>query len=258
LEQRDQVYVKPTPPYPVGQAFQSARSEEQRPEGTRKPAPPEFTPYLTARGKKVIIIGGGDTGADCLGTVHRQGCASVAQFEIVPRPPEHRAASNPWPQWSNVFRVSSAHEEGCDREYSINTHEFLGDEHGRVRALRTTRVVMENRNGRAAFVDVAGSEQLWEADLVLLAMGFLGPERGALLEQLGVEFTPQGNVKSNADRMTTVPGVFTAGDMARGQSLIVWAIAEGRHAAAAVDDYLMGESDLPRPLDHGNDQRPFG
>jgi glutamate synthase (NADPH/NADH) small chain len=236
LEQRAAVFVKPTPPYGVGQ---------------------DQVPYITARGKKVIIIGGGDTGADCLGTVHRQGCESVAQFEIVPRPPDHRAPNNPWPQWSNIFRVSSAHEEGCDREYSINTHEFLGDEEGRVRALRTTRVRMELRDGRPAFVDVEDSEHLWEADLVLLAMGFVGPERGALLEQLGVEFTPQGNVRSDLNRMTTVPGVFTAGDMARGQSLIVWAIAEGRHAAAGVDAYLMGGTDLPRPLDHGNDLRPF-
>lgn len=260
LEQREQVYVRPTPPY--GAEEDSAQGAESSGPEALHPAPctlhAPLVPYLSAQGKKVIIIGGGDTGADCLGTVHRQGCESVAQFEIVPRPPDHRAANNPWPQWSNIFRVSSAHEEGCDREYSINTHAFLGDENGRVRALRTTRVRMEFRDGRPAFADEPDSEQLWEADLVLLAMGFLGPEKGALLEQLGVAFTPQGNVRSDADRMTSVPGVFTAGDMARGQSLIVWAIAEGRHAAAGVDAYLMGRSDLPRPLDHGNDQRPFG
>jgi glutamate synthase (NADPH/NADH) small chain len=227
--------VKPTPPYGSG----------------------ELEPYLTAQGKKVIIIGGGDTGADCLGTVHRQGCASVAQFEIVPRPPDDRAPSNPWPQWNNVFRVSSAHEEGCDREYQINTKEFVGDEQGNVRALRTTRVEMQLRDGRPTFVDIPGSEQVWEADLVLLAMGFVGPEKGGVLEQLGVDLDSRGNVKSDGNRMTTVPGVFTAGDMTRGQSLIVWAIAEGRHAAAGVDEWLMGRTDLPRPLDHGNDQRPF-
>jgi glutamate synthase (NADPH) small chain len=143
------------------------------------------------------------------------------------------------------------------REYSINTKEFLGDDDGNVRALRTTRVEMKLENGRMGFVDVPGSEQEWEADLVLLAMGFVGPEKGALVEQLEVEFDPRGNVKSDGNRMTTVPGVFTAGDMTRGQSLIVWAIAEGRHAAAGVDEWLMGTSDLPRPLDHGNDQRPF-
>jgi glutamate synthase (NADPH) small chain len=218
---------------------------------------PDPAPYISAEGKKVIIIGGGDTGADCLGTVHRQGCASVAQFEIVPRPPDDRAPNNPWPQWSNILRVSSAHEEGGLREYSINTREFVGGEDGNVRALRTTRAEMRFEGGRMSFVDVPDTDEIWEADLVLLAMGFLGPERGGILEQLGVEFDPRGNVKSDGNRMTSVPGVFTAGDMTRGQSLIVWAIAEGRHAAAGVDEYLMGATDLPRPLDYGNDQRPF-
>ncbi|MBI3909988.1 MAG: glutamate synthase subunit beta [Armatimonadetes bacterium] len=227
-----------------------------------RPTPPysslnEVVPYITTWGKKVIIIGGGDTGADCLGTVHRQGCASVVQFEIVPRPPDRRAPDNPWPQWSNIFRVSGAHEEGGLREYQINTREFLGDEDGNVCALRTTRVNMEFQNGRMVFIDVPGTEQIWDADLVLLAMGFLGPEKGGMLEQLGVEFTPQGNVKADENKMTSVPGVFTAGDMTRGQSLVVWAIAEGRQAAAGVDQYLMGDTDLPRPLDHGNDRRPF-
>ena len=230
-----QIYVRSTPPY------------DWEPEAQ----------YVSAEGKKVIIIGGGDTGADCLGTVHRQRCASVEQFEIVPRPPDDRTAENPWPQWSNVFRVSSAHEEGGGREYSINTQEFLGDDQGNVRALRTTRVEMQFQGGRPAFVDVPGTEQIWEADLVLLAMGFVGPERAGLLEQLGVELDARGNVRSDENRMTSVPGIFTAGDMARGQSLIVWAIAEGRHAAHGVDAYLMGRSDLPRPLDHGSDARPF-
>ena len=213
--------------------------------------------YVTASGKRVIIIGGGDTGADCLGTVHRQGCASVAQFEIVPRPPDSRLPTNPWPQWDNVFRVSSAHEEGGAREYAINTREFLGDESGHVRALRTTRVELRNDNGRTGFVDVPGTEQIWEADLVLLAMGFTGAERGPLLDQLAVEVDPRGNLRTGEDRQTTAPGVFACGDIARGQSLIVWAIAEGRHCAAGVDAYLMGSTSLPRPLDFGNELRPF-
>ncbi len=217
----------------------------------------EFVPLISAKDKRVVIIGGGDTGADCLGTVHREGCRSVAQFEIVPRPPDQRAKDNPWPQWSNVFRVSSAHEEGGEREYQINTTEFLGDDKGHVRALRTTRVTMEVKNGRLIFSDIPGTEKTYEADLVLLAMGFLGPEKSPMLERLGVEMTPQGNVKADQNKMTSVEGIFTAGDMTRGQSLIVWAIAEGRHAAHGIDQWLMGGSDLPKPLEHGNQLRPF-
>jgi glutamate synthase (NADPH/NADH) small chain len=212
--------------------------------------------FITARGKRVIIIGGGDTGADCLGTVHRQGCASVHQFEIVPRPPDARMASNPWPQWSNIFRVSSAHEEGGVREYAINTRQFQGEK-GRVTALETIRVEMKTVDGRMQFVEIPGTEEVYPADLVLLAMGFLGPEKKGLLEQLGVELDRAGNVKADADKRTSVPKVFTAGDMTRGQSLIVWAIAEGRHAAHAIDVFLMGQSDLPRPLEFGNSARPF-
>jgi glutamate synthase (NADPH/NADH) small chain len=211
---------------------------------------------LTARGKHVVIIGGGDTGADCLGTVHRQGCKSVHQFEIVPRPPESRNPANPWPQWSNVFRVSSAHEEGGVREYAINTRRFLGED-GRVTALETVRVEMKTDNGRPQFVEIPGTETVYPADLVLLAMGFVGPERKGLVEHLGVELDRMGNVKAGADKRTSVDKVFTAGDMTRGQSLIVWAIAEGRHAAAAIDEYLMGQTDLPRPLEFGNHARPF-
>jgi glutamate synthase (NADPH/NADH) small chain len=213
--------------------------------------------FLSARDRDVIIIGGGDTGADCLGTVHRQGCRSVHQFEIVPRPPEGRDPTNPWPQWSNIFRVSSAHEEGGVREYSINTRRFLGDDHGRVRALETVRVEMKADNGRTQFVEIPGTERVYQAQLVLLAMGFLGPEKKGMLEQFGVELDRMGNVKADADKRTSVAKVFTAGDMTRGQSLIVWAIAEGRHAACSIDEYLMGASDLPRPLDHGNHARPF-
>jgi glutamate synthase (NADPH/NADH) small chain len=213
--------------------------------------------FITARGLDVIIIGGGDTGADCLGTVHRQGCRSVHQFEIVPRPPDSRMPTNPWPQWSNIFRVSSAHEEGGVREYAINTRRFLADEHGRVRALETVRVEMKSDNGRMQFVEIPGTEKVYPAQLVLLAMGFTGPERKGMLEQFGVELDAMGNVKADADRRTSVGKVFTAGDMARGQSLIVWAIAEGRHAAYSIDKYLMRTSDLPRPFDHGNQARPF-
>ncbi len=212
--------------------------------------------FITAKDKHVVIIGGGDTGADCLGTAHRQGCRSVHQFEIVPRPPEDRAPHNPWPQWWNTFKVSSAHEEGGEREYSISTVRFVG-ENGRVTALETVQVEMVVENGRPNFKPVSGSEKTFPADLVLLAMGFLGPERKALLEGLGVELDPRGNVKSDGNKQTSIEKVFTAGDMTRGQSLIVWAIAEGRHAAHSIDEYLMGHSDLPKPLNHGNDQRPF-
>jgi glutamate synthase (NADPH/NADH) small chain len=211
---------------------------------------------LSAQGKRVVIIGGGDTGADCLGTVHRQGCASVHQFEIVPRPPDDRTPQNPWPQWSNVFRVSSAHEEGGVREYAINTRRFLGED-GRVTALETVRVEMKTDNGRPRFEEIPGTDKLYPAEIVLLAMGFVGPERKGMLEQLGVELDRMGNVKADVDKRTSIPKVFTAGDMTRGQSLIVWAIAEGRHAAHSIDEFLMGRSDLPRPLDKGNHQRPF-
>jgi glutamate synthase (NADPH/NADH) small chain len=211
---------------------------------------------LTARDKHVIIIGGGDTGADCLGTVHRQGCAGVHQFEIVPRPPDSRAPSNPWPQWSNVFRVSSAHEEGGIREYSINTKRFQGQD-GHVRALETVNVEMKTDNGRPRFVELPATEKVYRADIVLLAMGFVGPERKGMLEQFGVELDAMGNVKADADKRTSVAKVFTAGDMTRGQSLIVWAIAEGRHAARSIDEFLVGSSSLPKPLEHGNHMRPF-
>jgi glutamate synthase (NADPH/NADH) small chain len=212
--------------------------------------------FLSARDKHVIIIGGGDTGADCLGTVHRQGCKSVHQFEIVPRPPDSRSPSNPWPQWSNVFRISSAHEEGGIREYSINTRRFAGED-GHVRALETVNVELKADNGRTRFVDISGTEKVYPADIVLLAMGFVGPERKGMLEQFGVELDAMGNVKSDAEKRTSVPKVFTAGDMTRGQSLIVWAIAEGRHAAHAIDAFLVGSSQLPRPLEYGNHMRPF-
>ena len=204
--------------------------------------------FVTAHGRHVVIIGGGDTGADCLGTAHRQGARSVTQLELLPTPPLERAPDNPWPQWPNIFRVSPAHEEGGDRLYSISTERFVGDDTGHVRALQAVKVDMVRKNSRPEFVPVAGSAFEIPVDLVLLAMGFLGPERGALLSDLGVKLTERGNVDRDERWMTSVPGVFTAGDMQRGQSLIVWAIAEGRSAARGIDQYLMGETALPAPL----------
>jgi glutamate synthase (NADPH) small chain len=204
--------------------------------------------FISAAGKRVVIIGGGDTGADCLGTVHRQGALSVHQFELLPRPPDARAPENPWPQWPNIFRVSSAHEEGGDRVYSVATQRFTGDAHGHVRQLHAVRVEMVRDGGRADFKPVPGSEFALDVDLVLLAMGFVGPERTGMLEQLGVRLTERGNVWRDASWMSSVPGVFACGDMQRGQSLIVWAIAEGRSAARGADAYLMGSSTLPAPL----------
>ena len=203
--------------------------------------------FISAAGKRVVIIGGGDTGADCLGTVHRQGAMSVHQFELLPRPPDTRAPDNPWPQWPNIFRVSSAHEEGGERVYSVSTQRFLG-EGGHVKKLDAITVKMVREGGRVEFKPVAGSEFALDADLVLLAMGFVGPEKPGMLSQLGVALTDRGNVARDANWMTSVPGVFTCGDMQRGQSLIVWAIAEGRSCARGIDAYLMGRSDLPAPL----------
>jgi glutamate synthase (NADPH/NADH) small chain len=204
----------------------------------------EGEPAITAEGKRVVIIGGGDTGADCLGTVHRQGALSVHQFEILAEPPVLRPASNPWPTWPLILRTSSAHEEGGERVFSVNTECFLGDADGTVRALRAHEVSF--REGR--FEKVEGTDFDLPADLVLLAMGFTGPERAGWLEHLGVEFDGRGTVARDANYMTNVPGVFVAGDMGRGQSLIVWAIAEGRSCAASVDRWLMGETGLPAPI----------
>ena len=204
---------------------------------------PDGEPPITAKGKKVIIIGGGDTGADCLGTVHRQGAVNVHQFEIMPRPPDTRAPSTPWPTYELMFRVSGAHEEGGERVFSVNTEEFVGRD-GHVAALKVHEVTTQD----GKFVKTEGSDFEIEADLVLLAMGFVGPEKAGLLTDLGVEFTDRGNVARGNSFETSVPGVFVAGDMGRGQSLIVWAIAEGRAAAAGVDRFLMGHSALPAPI----------
>jgi glutamate synthase (NADPH) small chain len=204
--------------------------------------------FITARDKRVVIIGGGDTGADCLGTVHRQGAVSVHQFELLPRPPDRRAVDNPWPQWPNVFRTSSAHDEGGERVYAVSTQRFVGDADGRVAQLQAVTVEMVRDGGRVEFRPVAGTEFTLDVDLVLLAMGFVGPERAGPIDELGLRLTERGNVARDADWMTSTPGVFTCGDMQRGQSLIVWAIAEGRSCAAGVDRWLMGSSDLPAPL----------
>ena len=201
-------------------------------------------PTISAHGKRVVIIGGGDTGADCLGTAHRQGARSVHQFEILPRPPDTRAGNNPWPTYANVFRVSSAHEEGGERVYSVNTECFLGDAEGNVRALRAHEVKFVG----GTFEKVEGTDFEIDCELVLLAMGFLGPERAGMLEHLGVSLDARGNVARDVSFMTSLPGVFACGDMGRGQSLIVWAIAEGRSCAAGVDAWLMGESLLPTPI----------
>ena len=199
---------------------------------------------ITAAGKNVVIIGGGDTGADCLGTAIRHGAATIHQFEILVRPPEERPDVNPWPTWPIIFRVSSAHEEGCERVFSVNTECFLGDDSGNVRALRAHEVEMVD--GR--FVKIEGTDFELPCELVLLAMGFLGPERTGLLDQLGVDINERGNVTRDAQYATSLGRVFACGDMGRGQSLIVWAIAEGRSSAAAVDEYLMGETALPAPI----------
>ena len=205
--------------------------------------------FISAEGKHVVIIGGGDTGADCLGTTNRQGCASVHQLEIMAKPPSTRPEDNPWPEWPRIFRTASAHEEGVERVYSVNTKRFVDDGNGNVKALQLVTVELKNVDGRMSFEEVEGSEQEIPCDLALLAMGFLGPEKPGMLEQLGVELDGRGNVVADKKTwMTSVKGVFSAGDMQRGQSLIVWAIAEGRSAAAGVDAYLMGDTDLPAPV----------
>jgi len=199
---------------------------------------------ISARGKHVVIIGGGDTGADCLGTAIRQGAASITQLEIMPRPPDMRAGTNPWPQWSMVYRTSSAHEEGGERVFSVNTDRFLADDHGNVRALVLNEVVFNN----GKFEIIEGTERELPCDLVLLALGFIGPEKGSWLDQLGVALDDRGNIARTDSYATNVPGVYVAGDMGRGQSLIVWAIAEGRACAASVDERLMGSTTLPSPI----------
>ncbi len=205
--------------------------------------------HISAAGKRVVILGGGDTGADCLGTSHRQGAEAVYQYELLPEPPQERRDDNPWPQWPTVLRVSAAHEEGGVRDYNILTKAFTGS-NGKVEKLHGVRIEWgaPDASGRPAMIEILGSEFEIETELVLLAMGFVHPEHGGMLDQLGVELDPRGNVKGDEHKMTSVPGVFTAGDMTRGQSLVVWAIAEGREAARGIDEYLMGATALPRVL----------
>jgi glutamate synthase (NADPH/NADH) small chain len=199
---------------------------------------------ITATGKHVVIIGGGDTGADCLGTSHRQQAASVTQLEIMPQPGTDRPGGQPWPTYPMLFRVSSAHEEGGERVYSVSTREFLGDDNGNVRALRLVDV--EFVDGKVT--EIEGTEREIPAELVLFAMGFTGPEQDGVVAQLGVDLDERGNIVRDGSYMSSVPGVFVAGDAGRGQSLIVWAIAEGRAAAAKVDEYLTGSTTLPAPI----------
>jgi len=203
----------------------------------------EISP-INAHGKHVVIIGGGDTGADCLGTAIRQGAASITQLEIMPMPPEVRAASNPWPQWSLIYRTSSAHEEGGVRVFSVNTERFIDDGSGNVKALVLNEVQLVD----GKFETIPGTTKEIPADLVFLALGFVGPDKGSWIERLGVDVDARGNIARTDDYKTNVPGVFVAGDMGRGQSLIVWAIAEGRACASSVDRALMGETSLPSPI----------
>jgi glutamate synthase (NADPH/NADH) small chain len=218
---------------------------EYLPESNRVQLGDQEQSPIDVNGKHVVIIGGGDTGADCLGTAHRQGAASVTQLEIMPRPSDERNGDrNPWPQFAMVYKVTSAHEEGGERLYSVNTERFVDDGNGRVAALKLHEV--EFVDGK--FERVEGTDREIPADFVFLAMGFVGPEKGSWLDELGVEYDARGNVMRDDNYMTSQHGLFVAGDMGRGQSLIVWAIAEGRAAAAGADALLMGETALPRPI----------
>lgn len=194
---------------------------------------------ISAKGKRVVVLGGGDTGSDCVGTANRQGAVSVKQFELLPQPPAERTADNPWPHWAFVLRTSTSHEEGCERDYSILTKSFSGEK-GQLQKLHAVRLdwSRKDNNGRPVMKEIEGSAFDVECDLVLLAMGFLGPVKGGLIEKLGVDLDARGNVKADQNKMTSLPGVFTAGDMTRGQSLVVWAIHEGRTAAEGVHQYL--------------------
>ena len=191
------------------------------------------------------VIGGGDTGADCLGTAIRQGAKSVTQLEIMPRPSDERPSSQPWPTYPMIYRISSAHEELDNRVFSVNTEEFIGDGAGNLKALKIVEVKFEN----GKFESVPGSEREIPANFVFMAMGFTGPEKSALIEQLEIELDERGNIKRDTNFQTNQEGIFVAGDAGRGQSLIVWAIAEGRSAAAAVDQYLTGNTQLPAPIE---------
>lgn len=198
---------------------------------------------ILATSKNVVVIGGGDTGSDCVGTSNRHGAASVTQIELLPMPPKERAENTPWPNWPMMLRTSTSHEEGCEREWSINTKAFIGDENGNLKALQIVNLEWKNEGGRMQMVEVTGSEREIPCELALLAAGFLHPQREGLVAELGVELDERGNVKAT-NYQTSIPNVFAAGDLRRGQSLVVWAISEGREAARAADCYLMGESML--------------
>jgi glutamate synthase (NADPH/NADH) small chain len=225
------------------------------PQQNKKNAGDEVSGQILAEGKDVIVIGGGDTGSACDGTSNRQGANSLTQFELLPQPPDlgkyprrhERPANSPWPLWTQMLRTSSSHEEGCRREFSILTKEFLGDDQGRLRGLKTVRIewYQDPATGQQKFKELAGTEQEWPCQLALLAMGFVGPEKQGPIADLGLELDPRGNLKTGADYMTSKAGVFAAGDLRRGQSLVVWAIHEGREAARSVDLWLMGETNLP-------------
>ena len=204
---------------------------------------------ISAEGKRTVILGGGDTGADCLGTAHRQGAEIVYQFELLPEPPVTRNETNPWPQWPLILRTSGAHEEGGVRDYNILTKRFSGYE-GSVSKLEAVKVRWgkPDKNGRPTMEEISGSEFEIEVDLVLLAIGFVHPEHKGMITDLGVTLDERGNVLTDSDKMTNRPGIFSAGDMSRGQSLVVWAIAEGREAARGIDKYLKGSTTLPRVL----------
>jgi glutamate synthase (NADPH/NADH) small chain len=217
---------------------------EYLPQANRVALGQEVEDQITAKGLDVVIIGGGDTGADCLGTALRQGARSVLQLEILPKPPLTRPASQPWPTYPNIYRESSAHEEGGERLYSVSTTEFLGDVSGQVSGLRVVQV--DDVAGKLE--QIPGTEQLIPAQLVLLAMGFTGPQRAGLVAELGLELDERGNIARDENYATNVPNVFACGDAGRGQSLIVWAIAEGRSAANGVDLLFQGSSRLPKPI----------
>jgi glutamate synthase (NADPH/NADH) small chain len=225
------------------------------PQQNKRNAGDEVQGQIMAEGKDVIVIGGGDTGSDCTGTSNRHGAKSLTQFELLPQPPDlgkyprraERPANSPWPLWTQMLRTSSSHEEGVGREFSILTKEFLGDDKGRLKSLKTVRIewYQDPATGQQKFKELAGTEQEWPCQLALLAMGFVGPEKQGPIADLGLELDGRGNVKTGVDYMTSKEGVFAAGDLRRGQSLVVWAIHEGREAARSVDLYLMGSTNLP-------------
>ncbi|MCT1603259.1 MULTISPECIES: glutamate synthase subunit beta [Dermacoccus] len=231
-------------PVPGREHTGTYQAMEYLPQANRVALGGEVEGQILATGKDVVVIGGGDTGADCIGTALRQGAKSVTSLEIMPQPGEERPANQPWPTYPMIFRVASAHEEGGERVYSASTKEILADDDGNVSGLKIVEVKFVD----GKFEEVEGSERVIPAQLVLLAMGFLGPQGEGLLEQLGVDTDERSNVQRDANYMSSVPGVFVAGDCGRGQSLIVWAIAEGRSAARGVDMWLMGDSTLPAPI----------